>query len=580
MGYPRAAEYRRFHPGVVVAGKYRIERILAEGGMGQVYVAIQEPIGRKVALKVLHRSVAVHEDSVRRFFREAVAVSQLHHPNTVTILDYGEHDDGTLYLTMELLDGRDLGSLLQTHGAMSPEQVISIGLQIASALEEAHHKGVLHRDLKPDNIILCNIKGHGEVAKVIDFGVAKLLDVPEEERVTREGFVCGTAEYMAPELSAGEEIDGRTDLYALGCVMWELLMDRLPYKGQNGLATALKHQTEPIPRLSEQVPPALREFIYAAMAKHIDDRPLDAREFILELEAAALMSGLEPRVPPELLAAASAPPMEPISFGTLALLDTDDFEVLGPPAGSPPEPAPKGISVGAVLVLLLCGGAALGLLAGVFLGDEQTPEAVAGPVEKATARLVIDSEEPVVGIFDGDVLLGHTPHALEGPPGTGIALTLRKEGFEDTSVEERFPGSGEVRLKIHMEAVAPEQAFVHVLSEPVGAEVWRGGAQIGDTPHTFGLDRSAVDFEVELRAAGHVPRKVRISASHDGISHQIQLDPMDKPAEVARKAAAPARAAPARAAIAQPPVREAAPEPLRTSKKPAAAPSPYELVED
>ena len=233
--------------GETVSGRFLIKRLLGEGGMGKVYLAEQLPMGRKVALKVLRPDLSSDEAAVKRFFREALAVSRLQHPNTVTLFDYGESEKGDLFIAMEYLEGMSLKDLLAVTPKPSANRVLGIIAQVALSLAEAHRKEIVHRDLKPDNIILSDIDGQPDFVKVIDFGIAHLTAASGDSRITQAGFVCGTPEYMSPEQARGDSLDGRSDLYSLGIIFFEMLEGYLPFVGETPLATVLKHQTDEAP---------------------------------------------------------------------------------------------------------------------------------------------------------------------------------------------------------------------------------------------------------------------------------------------------------------------------------------------
>ncbi len=543
---PRALSHAGvFIHGDLIAGKYRVDRLLAEGGMGQVFVAVQEPIGRKIALKILRRSLAVDPESVHRFFREAVTVSQLHHPNTITILDYGEHDDGTLYIAMEYLTGQDLGAILAEQGHLSVERVVSIALQIAGALQEAHHKNVLHRDLKPANIFITQIEGQGEVVKVIDFGIAKLLDAPEEDRVTQIGFVCGTAEYMAPELSSGEALDGRTDLYALGVMMWELIEGRLPFMGNNAITTALMHQVEPIPPMSERAPASIRALVMETMAKDPDERPANAAQFAEALRRAAEEAGLGPAaerpsapLPSEAIEARRAVHRSAPSTPEVPLSSNAGWAALRPSPEAPRDPAPRedaapqvaapatdaagrggALRLGLALALV----AMIALVLFGLMGGGEAPTPAARPLEARSAppSLDITVDQPAVEVFRGSERLGVAPLTIDGAPGQRVHLTLKKEGFEPLEVDERFPDGGSARVKLHMKE--RPAVLISLLSEPAGAAILRAGLSIGETPFDFSLRGDEPPFGVELQLAGHRPVSVDISPARGSQRHIIAL---------------------------------------------------------
>jgi len=207
--------------GSLVAGKYRVEKILARGGFSTVYRGIQEGIDRTVALKILPLDQNIEATWLERFTREAKLISQLDHPNTITIYDYGQQGDAFLYIVMEYVRGRSLSRQIRKHGPLEPVRVAQIAIQICGSLEQAHGAGILHRDLKPSNIMLTrNHHGH-ELAKVLDFGVAKVLEPDAADlKLTQQGTFIGTPRYASPEAIRRQALDQRADVYGVGMVMW------------------------------------------------------------------------------------------------------------------------------------------------------------------------------------------------------------------------------------------------------------------------------------------------------------------------------------------------------------------------
>ena len=205
-----------------ILGQYVIRARIGEGGMGEVYLADQPAFGRTAVIKVLSRAGAARRDSAARFLLEAKAVSRLKHPNIVTVYNAGELEGGTMYLAMEHVEGRSLHEVIRSEAPFAPARAVAIAAQIADALAEAHRRGVIHRDLKPSNVMLVKREGRDELVKLLDFGIAKLDGVD----LTSTGMACGTPAYMSPEQFNGQKLDGRTDLYSLGVVLFEMLVGK------------------------------------------------------------------------------------------------------------------------------------------------------------------------------------------------------------------------------------------------------------------------------------------------------------------------------------------------------------------
>jgi tRNA A-37 threonylcarbamoyl transferase component Bud32 len=271
-----------------IIGQYVIVDKLGEGGMGEVYLADQPAIGRQVAIKIVLPQTRErdHEEHVQRFRNEAKAAASLESAHIVQIFNWGELDDGTLFMAMEYLPGRTLAQLIAERGPLEPELVVTIAEQICAALSEAHAAGIIHRDLKPSNIMLIE---RGEThppqptcIKVLDFGVAKL----EGSDITRSGAMFGTPQYMSPEQLRGDGLDGRSDLYSLGVMLYELLAGELPFASASAIGFVTAHLHEPPPPLPSTVPRALAEVVMMLLAKQPEERPANAAAVVAELHAA------------------------------------------------------------------------------------------------------------------------------------------------------------------------------------------------------------------------------------------------------------------------------------------------------
>ena len=265
----------------LVDGRYRIEHRLGSGGMADVYCATDTHLGREVALKVLHRRFAQDQEFVERFRREAQSAAGLQHPNVVGVYDRGEHR-GTYYIAMEHLPGRTLKEIVGTEAPLDQERVVALGIQILQAAGFAHRHGVIHRDLKPHNVIV----DAADNVKVTDFGIARA----GASEMTETGSIMGTAQYLSPEQAQGHAVTAASDLYSIGVLLYELTAGRLPFDGDSAVAVALKHLSEPPPPLSSlrpDVDPGLESVIMAALAKDPARRWQSAQEFAAALETVA-----------------------------------------------------------------------------------------------------------------------------------------------------------------------------------------------------------------------------------------------------------------------------------------------------
>ena len=252
-------------------GRYRLDELVSRGGMGEVWRAYDATLGRSVAVKLLHEGVTDRGDR-ERFVREARAAAQLSHPNIVSIFDVGEWN-GRPFLVMELLDGQTLAEELADRGPLPLEAVRDLGAQAAAGLAAAHAAGIVHRDIKPSNLV----RTREGTLKLVDFGIARVLD-EASTRLTATGTIVGTAAYLAPEQARGLVSDARTDLYALGCVLYQLLSGRTPFVGgpTEVMYAHLYTAPEPPSRLRPDVPPELETMVLAMLAKEPDLRPRDA----------------------------------------------------------------------------------------------------------------------------------------------------------------------------------------------------------------------------------------------------------------------------------------------------------------
>jgi CheY-like chemotaxis protein len=295
--------------GQLLGGRYRIGALLGCGGMGSVYEAVREDLGgMPVAVKVLHASTAADSDALRRFRREAHTVAALDHPNMVRVIDFQTPVDEPAFIVMERLHGSTLGDTIQKGRRFSVEEVAFIAVQILEALAAAHAANVVHRDLKPDNVFLTAVSGVPNVVKLLDFGVAKLMDVAECEKLTQTGMVMGTPAYMSPEHARGAGVDHRSDIYAVGCLMFEALTGRPPFLADN--FNALLYQIQQgTPTSLESLRPDVSATFVAVVDKALS-KELDAR-----FQSARTMADVVSHwVTPAPASSRSAPESSPMTF--------------------------------------------------------------------------------------------------------------------------------------------------------------------------------------------------------------------------------------------------------------------------
>ena len=263
--------------GKVIDGRYEIQQRVGEGGMGVVYRARQISIDRIIALKMLNAQMAQDPNWVQRFYNEAKACSRLQHPNTIRMFDFGQTQEGRLFMTMEFLDGISLREAVD-QGPLAPQRVMKVLIQCCASLAEAHSIGIIHRDIKPDNVFLLNMAGSPDFVKLLDFSVAKLLE--GDRMKTQAGVVFGTPQYMSPEQGRGLPLDARSDLYALGILAYEMLVGTVPYNDENPMTVIQMHLQAQIPPMPASIPYSVQNVVRRALEKEASRRFQSAGEMM------------------------------------------------------------------------------------------------------------------------------------------------------------------------------------------------------------------------------------------------------------------------------------------------------------
>ena len=477
-------------PGTVL-GDWRIEAKIGEGGMGTVYAAIHDVIGKRAAIKVIRGDVCDTPGASERFVREARLVNQIGHRNIVDIFHVGTLDDGRPYLVMELLAGETLADRL-AGGRIPALEAIEILLQIGAALGAAHAGGIIHRDLKPDNIILATVHDK-PVVKLLDWGIAKLVERRAGDQPSGQGTMIGTPRYVAPEQARGRAVDARTDLYSLGVIAYEIFLETPPFTADNVADLLAAHLREPVPpprELWPDIPADLERILLAMLAKKPDDRP-SLEDVIAALVATRQelerRAGRAPTEPPAAVANLAVPVGDwshepPAAPERDALLATSQLDAVAPPPSRRRQLATAGLTVGSAFVVVLAfarvfgvTGPGLGAVARAHAARPATRapapppsvldvrfspagglvlvDGVAVPSEAGRAvRMIAQGKHTIAIVADG-----HAPYRREVDVGPGSLLLavdlVRVEPAPPRVQAASPPGKRRPRPRIHPDAV-------------------------------------------------------------------------------------------------------------------------------
>ncbi len=385
-------------PSRVYSERYELDHLIARGGMAEVYRARDRLLDRPVALKVLFPELSVDRAFVERFRREAQAAANLSHPNIVPVFDWGE-DSGTYFIVMEFIDGRPLSAVLKASKVLSPERAAEIGASVAYALGYAHKNKVIHRDVKPGNVLITD----DSQVKVTDFGIARALNT--EESLTQTGAVMGTATYFSPEQAEGAGVDARSDIYSLGVVLYEMVTGRPPFMGETPVAVASKHVRDrpPAPReINPAIPPTFEAIILKSMSKDPAHRYQTAEELRADLlrfnEGRSVMAmgdaatGVMAGAAAGAAAAGATQVLGAVDGQTTRAVAAVPLEEGEDEEGGPNRTRTYAIILGVLLLLLLLAGYFLGRNLGYFGGSPafNLPSVVGEPVAQATTKLQTD----------------------------------------------------------------------------------------------------------------------------------------------------------------------------------------------
>ena len=492
----------------LIDNRYRVLEKLGEGGMGAVYKVEHVRMGKLAALKLMRPDHALDKALKGRFLQEARVVARLSHPNTVQVFDSGELEDGSLFIAMEYVPGKDLAWQLKAHGALGEGQAAAIGAQLLASLQEAHEAGIIHRDLKPANVMLVRRRKSGDdQVKLLDFGIAKLQEA--EGRKSTTGDFIGTPAYMSPEQIRGEGVDARSDLYSLGCLLFELVSGRQPFEGPTPISILTQHYDAPIPRVTEvkrdaQISPAFQAVLDKAMAKRATDRWPDADAMRVALVQLQKSLGSKP---------AEYTPM-PVELSN-KMLSREDFDHFERQLRLRRSLAP----FVALLVLAIAGFAGVRLFhdanAEVFSSRELEPN---DSVQQATHIPLSTAVQGAIGASAGEgdrdlyvAMVAAGPHrfSLTGVPDLNLAvevLQLEKQLKDDgTSGGEKLTrklflddlGAGEGERVDGLLLTAGE-VFFRVVERPFCTEPNRPSREKSLVPYTLVLEPLLTDALAEV----------------------------------------------------------------------------------
>ncbi|HUP85385.1 MAG TPA: Stk1 family PASTA domain-containing Ser/Thr kinase [Acidimicrobiales bacterium] len=532
----------------VFSGRYEIARHIARGGMAEVYLARDLMLDRPVALKVLFPELSTDRNFVERFRREAQAAANLSHPNIVSIYDWGE-EEGTYFIVMEYIEGRTLGQIIRSEGPLLADRAAEIGADVAGALAFAHKSGVVHRDVKPGNVL---ISPNGQV-KVTDFGIARAAN--SDQDLTQTGAVMGTATYFSPEQAQGNRVDGRSDEYSLGVVLYEMVVGKAPFQGDNPMAIAYKHvREEPVPprQLNPDVPEAFESIVLQAMAKNPNDRYVSAdelRQDLLRFRQGRMVLANPTVAVPIVDATMAAPAFE----STRTMDRTQVGRTAGPPA--PPPKRGTGAFVVLLLVLLAVLGGLLWFVAketGIIGGDKveliEMPLVLGKTQEEATTTLeglgldVTVDTQPSDQQDPGKVFGQDPPAGNQVNKGAAVTIKVAAEAqkvklpnFVGKDVDDArdLAEAAGLNLRVKEEPSATIDADkVISQAQPPSTEVAKGSAV--DVVVSSGKNQKAVpdvagsdlaDAANELGQAGFKTKTIREPSSSVDEGKVIRTDP-------------------------------------------------------
>jgi serine/threonine protein kinase len=620
-------------------GRYEIVKLIGEGGMGRVFQARQVSMNRMVALKLLRAQLATDDHLLARFQQEAHAVSKLRHPNTIIVYDYGKTEDGYLFIAMELLGGKSLASILSAEQRLMQFRALHIMEQVAGAVAEAHQFGIVHRDLKPENIQIDKVANDPDFAKVLDFGIAKMIHGEGEggehrKTLTMAGAVFGTPHYMSPEQVHGQKVDHRTDIYALGIILYELLTGKPIFEGATPMAVMMAQASKPPPDIRQSHPEldvidTVADLIDDCLVKDADKRLGSANEYIdrvkhamfqLNQDITGSASGrllIDPSLLGEERRAARARAAQPQNMAvaeTVVPVNEASTAPLGHPvAGKPTASAPgsmrasapetddepvalpkrrTGLFVGLGAAAVAAAGVAIALRPGPPPPEPQPPAPTSDTVADPAAQRIrheIESTPARATVTRDGAVIGKTPLRVLLKPHEVAKLTLSLAGYQDKTVDLAGTGPNEQSQVIDLVPAAPAPpsaggtptAWFSITSTPPDAEIWVADKLIGKTPFEWKppVAEAPVELRIGKRGFKLDVRTVKLTAA-GAAAEEVKVALVAAPAGAPGPGPAPATRAPGPAPATRAPAPASAAAPGTKPKAPESkAPEPtYEKL--
>ncbi|MCB9527698.1 MAG: serine/threonine-protein kinase [bacterium] len=581
-------------------GRYEITRLIGEGGMGRVYEARQVSMNRRVALKILRAQLATDEKLLARFQQEALSISRLRHPNTITIYDYGKTEDDLLFMSMELLGGQSLFSILRKEKRLILPRALHIMDQVAGAVGEAHQLGIVHRDLKPENIQIDHVAGDSDFAKVLDFGIAKILGgdgrTAEGKALTLAGSIFGTPHYMSPEQVHGQKVDHRTDIYSLGIILFEMLAGKPPFDGATPMSVMMAQASKELPDMREMAPEAdvndaVLQLINDCCAKDRSRRLRTADELIARLRQIQIDLGelsstnsrlyfapasgvyrMTPRpgdsgpydrsrlrantAPIAPIDGSEPPPRPPSNPGLDGLATPEHAGHLAtvPPRPTDPRIRPYGPDRRLRWAMVTVAAAALAVALFAWQTADEGIDDHEGTlvIDSRVIVYTLQSDPPGAAVLVDGLEIGRTPTQYDVPRGRETELLFRREGYKDQSyTASGRSASPNQTIRVALEANEPIDAAPPALPPPIPPAPPRAWLDLHSEPEGAEvflgeLKLGVTPFEHELDVT-EAPVELRfVKEGHEALVRTVALEargaaPTEIRAELKKRPAPPIR---------------------------------------